>query len=87
MIMFGFIHRFPYSNFHEINLDWLINSMKTLESSFKELSDKVDDAVLYMKNNIYQTTSEIINQAIIDGSINVGVTYTAPDERIDIIVS
>lgn len=85
--MFGFIHKFPYSNFHEINLDWLINSMKTLESSFKELSDKVDDAVLYMKNNIYQTTSEIINQAIIDGSINVGVTYTAPDERIDIIVS
>ena len=85
--MLGFIHKFPYSNFHEINLDWLINSMKALQSSFKELSDKVDDAVLYMKNNIYQTTSEIINQAIIDGSINVGVTYTAPDERIDIIVS
>lgn len=85
--MFGFIHKFPYSNFHEINLDWLINSMKTLESSFKELSDKVDDAVIYMKDNIYQTTTEIINQAIIDGSINVGITYTAADERIDIIVT
>lgn len=85
--MFGFIHKFPYSNFHEINLDWLINSMKDLQSSYKELSDKVDDAILYMKDNIYQTTSEIINQAIIDGSINVGVTYTALDERIDIIVT
>lgn len=85
--MLGFIHKFPYSNFHEINLDWLINAMKDLQSSFKELSDKVDDAIVYMKDNIYQTTTEIINQAIIDGSINVGVTYTALDERIDIIVT
>lgn len=85
--MFGFIHKFPYSNFHEINLDWLINSMKALQSSFTELSDKVDDAVIYMKDNIYQTTTEIINEAIEAGSINVGVTYTALDERIDIIVT
>lgn len=85
--MFGFIHRFPYSNFHEINLDWLINSMKDLQSSFKELSDKVDDAIVYMKDNIYQTTTEIINEAIEAGSINVGVTYTALDERIDIIIT
>ena len=85
--MFGFIHKFPYSNFHEINLDWLINSMKALQSSFKELSDKVDDAIVYMKDNIYQTTTEIINEAIEAGSINVGVTYTALDERIDIIVT
>ena len=40
-----------------------------------------------MKDNIYETTTEIINQAIIDGSINVGITYDAVTEELDIIVS
>lgn len=85
--MFGFIHKFPYSNFHELNLDWIISEVKKLREEFAGVKKEIDDAVKYMKDNIYQTTSEIINQAIIDGSINVGVTYTAADERIDIVVT
>lgn len=85
--MFGFIHKFPYANFHELNLDWIISEVKKLREEFTGVKKEIDDAVKYMKDNIYQTTSEIINQAIIDGSINVGVTYTAADERIDIIVT
>ena len=86
-MVFGFIHKFPYSNFHEINLDWLIDSMKNLESQFAGVKKEIDDAVIYMTENIYQTTTEIINQAIADGDITVGITYDPLTEELDIIVS
>lgn len=85
--MFGFIHKFPYSNFHELNLDWIISEVKRLREEFTGIKKEIDDAVDYMKDNIYETTTEIINQAIIDGSINVGITYDAVTEELDIIVS
>ena len=78
--MFGFIHRFPYSNFHEINLDWLINEVK-------KVAAETNDAIKYMKDNIYETTQSIIEKAIIDGSITVAVTYDPVTEELDIIVS
>ena len=78
--MFGFIHRFPYSNFHEINLDWLINEVKKVVA-------ETNDAIKYMKDNIYETTQSIIEKAIIDGSITVAVTYDPVTEELDIIVS
>ena len=85
--MFGFINRFPYTNFHEINLDWLINSMKALENQFSGVKKEIDDAVIYMKDNIYATTTEIINAAIAAGDITVGITYDPVTEELDIIVS
>ena len=78
--MFGFIHRFPYSSFHELNLDWIISEVKKVVA-------QTDEAVKYMKDNIYDTTKSIIEQAIIDGSITVAVTYDPITEELDIIVS
>lgn len=85
--MFGFIHKFPYSNFHEINLDWIISEVKKLQEEFAVLKKDTDNAIDYMTDNIYETTTEIINQAIIDGAINVGINYDAVNEELDIIVT
>ena len=85
--MFGFIHKFPYSNFHELNLDWIISEVKKLREEFTVLKKETDDAIDYMTDNIYETTTEIINQAIIDGAINVGISYDAVNEELDIIVT
>lgn len=84
---FGFIHKFPYSNFHELNLDWIISEVKKLREEYTLLKKETDEAIDYMTDNIYETTTEIINQAIIDGSINVGITYDAVTEELDIIVT
>lgn len=35
----GYFERFPYTNFHELNLDWLLNAMKELSSEFKAFAD------------------------------------------------
>ena len=85
--MLGFLHKFPYSNFHEINLDWIINTVKSYGTQIDELRGKIEDAVDYLKNNLENTVIEIVNAAIEAGSFNVAVRYTESDERLDIIVT
>ena len=85
--MLGFLHKFPYSNFHEINLDWIINTVKSYGTQINELRVEIDDAVDYLKTNLENTVIEVVNAAIEAGSFNVTVRYTAADERIDIIVT
>ena len=48
----GLFEQFPYQNFHELNLDWLINEIKTLESSGLVLSvnGMTGDVTLYEEN-------------------------------------
>ena len=50
----GFTNDFPYTDFHEINLDWILNKIK----EFQERIDSFEDTVL-KKANEY-TDSEII---------------------------
>lgn len=85
--MLEFLHKFPYSNFHEINLDWIINTVKSYGTQIDELRSEIDDAVDYLKTNLENTVIQVINAAIEAGSFSVAVRYTAADERIDIIVT
>ena len=50
--MMGLFEQFPYQNFHELNLDWLINEIKTLETSGLVLSvnGMTGDVTLYEEN-------------------------------------
>lgn len=50
----GFTNDFPYTDFHEINLDWILNKIK----EFQERIDTFEDVVL-KKANEY-TDSEIL---------------------------
>ena len=38
----GFWKRFPYTNFHELNADWLIKSVKTMENRLKRIVTSVN---------------------------------------------
>lgn len=35
----GFFEQFPYTNFHDLNLDWLLNAMKKLKQDFKDFAE------------------------------------------------
>lgn len=35
----GLFENFPYTNFHEMNLDWIVNRMKEVSDAYKTLSD------------------------------------------------
>lgn len=62
----GLFEQFPYTNFHELNLDWLIETMKTLGISFDNLKEYVDD---YLKDeNIANVVNDRINEMLQDGT-------------------
>ena len=56
----GFINQFPYSDFHELNLDWLIKKTKELEGITTYLSEEF--------SKIHIMTEEYI-QSMIDSAI------------------
>lgn len=92
--MLCFDHGFPYSNFHEINLEWLINKMKELEcfvktemakqnQKLKELSEKLDKEIADRKNGDENLQRQITNNynALTNRIANLEETH-----RLDVIV-
>lgn len=37
----GFWNKYPYTDFHELNLDWLLNEVSTIEKRIDELHDEL----------------------------------------------
>lgn len=42
----GLFDQFPYTNFHELNLDWLIGEMKKLKEDFNNLPEEIIEKLL-----------------------------------------
>ena len=59
--------RFPYTNFHELNLDWVINTVKTLTENVRNIENKVNDTI----NNLKQTIADVINEEINEGELTI----------------
>ena len=56
----GFVNQFPYSDFHELNLDWLIKTVKETETNIKTLQDEFAKIIILTEDQI---------QAMIDAAI------------------
>lgn len=53
-----FGENFPYTNFHDLNLDWIIAKMKETNTKVNELSDKIDNIPVLTNNFILPTTDD-----------------------------
>lgn len=68
--------QFPYTNFHELNLDWILDQMK----SIKDKTDDIDEALLEAKQYAEQaqavadTFSDIFITPEMYGAVGDGVT-------------
>lgn len=60
---------------------------ESLANKFDEQDTKIDNAIQYMKDNIVATATAIINQAIENGDLNVGLEYDEPTESLNFIVT
>lgn len=60
---------------------------KVIEDKFNEQDEVIANAINYMKDNIVATTTNIINQAIENGDINVSIEYNSTLESLNIIVT
>ena len=63
----GFINQFPYSDFHDLNLDWLIKITKENQSNIAYLNEEFAKIEILTESYIQQ----MIDQAIASNNINI----------------
>ena len=69
----GFINQFPYSDFHELNLDWLIKKTKETETNIKELQEEFSKIIVLTEDQI----NAMIQAAIAANNIDLYNRLTA----------
>ena len=74
----GFINQFPYSDFHELNLDWLIKQTKLLNDQVKVLQEEISQIEIMTEEQI----RAMINSAIATNNIEVYNRMTALKSQI-----
>lgn len=59
---------FPYTNFHDLNLDWIIEYVKYAKS-------EIEDLIIQFENLIVQTTGDSTNKVMSQNAVTVQVNY------------
>lgn len=88
-------NEYPYSNVHELNLDWLLSKMKELNISFEDLKKYVNGEVerldeylkveieklnQYLVDNLSQTLAELIAEGYF--AIDLAYDYDDVEEAL-----
>ena len=61
--------------------------IKSIDMKIDEQDLKIDKAILYMKDNIVESTNELVNQAIEEGKIVIYEDYDSANESLNLIVT
>lgn len=67
------INKYPYTNFHELNLDWIVGKIKELETVYTDIPGLINDT---------------IEKMIEDGTLTVALveTYNANTEELTLSI-
>ena len=78
----GFINQFPYSDFHELNLDWIIKKTKELEDTTKYLVEEfsrihilTEEYIQSMIDAAIAANNEVLAQQLIDLKAQITTEY------------
>lgn len=58
----GLFNGFPYTNFHEVNTDWIIKEIKSIGEQMSSLDKKVTEDVLALSKQITKIREDVNNQ-------------------------
>ena len=80
--MSNFTNQFPYTDFHELNLDWIINKMKELENTtsylveeFSKIEVLTEDYIQGMIDRAIETNNLEIAQKLIELKAEITLEY------------
>lgn len=62
------MYYFPYTNFHDLNLDWIIEYVKSAKSD-------IEDLIKQFENLIVQTTGDSTNKVMSQNAVTVQLNY------------
>lgn len=62
------MYYFPYTNFHDLNLDWIIEYVKSAKS-------EIEDLITQFENLIVQTTGDATNKVMSQNAVTVQLNY------------
>jgi hypothetical protein len=62
------MYYFPYTNFHDLNLDWIIEYLKSAKS-------EIEDLINQFENLIVQTTGNSTNKVMSQNAVTVQLNY------------
>ena len=62
------MYYFPYTNFHDLNLDWIIEYVKSAKS-------EIEDLINQFENSIVQTTGNSTNKVMSQNAVTVQLNY------------
>ena len=77
---------FPYTNFHELNLDWIIEVVKNFLEQYSHIEETITDGETALTNKeqeleqTFETAAEAIVQAVI---ASIPPDYTALSNKVD----
>lgn len=64
------MYYFPYTNFHDLNLDWIIEYVKSAKS-------EIEDLINQFENLIVQTTGDSTNKVMSQNAVTVQLNYVS----------
>lgn len=68
----GFLNKYPYTDFHELNLDWFLNEFQQLVTKVDNLDQAVQQFQAYLDNlDLTEEVREVIQGYIDDGTIQL----------------
>ena len=83
----GLFENFPYTNFHEMNLDWVIKTMKALDEKVDSIEDRIynkskaytDEQIAILRNEFNSLEDEFI---VFKADVNkMFADYTARQDK------
>ena len=86
---FGFGNKYPYTNFHELNADWILDKMRSLEDAMKHFMVDTKDTIIETVNKWLEdhpeATTTVQDGSITSAKINSELWDRLNDDTHDVI--
>lgn len=85
----GAFEHFPYTNFQDLNLDWIIKEVAKVIKEQVLIHGEIDDLKAEL-DNVEERVDELvqyyITKAIEEGAIEINLLYNPSDESLELVI-